>query len=183
MTRVRLAVVGVGHLGKEHARILSDLPDVELVGVADAHAPQAALIAQRCQTQAYSDHRLLLDKVDAAVIVVPTMHHHAVAMDFLRQGIPVLVEKPMTTTLDQAEELLGLAQSQGVVLQVGHIERFNPAFLELQRRPLRPKYIHCERLSGFSGRSTDVGVVLDLMIHDLDRALGGGPGRGRAGRT
>src|SRR5947209_12776731 len=98
MTRVRLAVVGVGHLGKEHARILSGLPDVELVGVVDAHAPQAAQVAQRCQTQAYADHLLLLDKVDAAVIVVPTLHHHAVATDFLRQGIPVLVEKPMTTT-------------------------------------------------------------------------------------
>jgi len=171
MTRARLAVVGVGHLGKEHARILSALPDVELVGVADAQAPQAAQVAQRCQTQAYTDHRLLLDKVDAAVIVVPTLHHHAVAMDFLRQGIPVLVEKPMTTTLEQAEELLDLAQSQGVVFQVGHIERFNPAFVELQRRPLRPKYISCERLSGFSGRSTDVGVVLDLMIHDLDLIL------------
>jgi predicted dehydrogenase len=171
MARLRLTVVGVGHLGKEHARILASLPDVELVGVVDAQASQAAQVAQRCQTQAFSDHRLLLGRVDAAVIVVPTQHHHAVAGDFLRQGIPVLVEKPMTTTLDQAVELLALAESRGVVLQVGHIERFNPAFVELERRQLRPKFITCERLSGFSGRSTDVGVVLDLMVHDLDLVL------------
>ncbi len=171
MTRLRLAVVGVGHLGKEHARILSNQPDVELVGVVDANGSQAAQVAERCQTRAYPDHRLLLDHVDAAVIVVPTLHHHTVAWDFLRQGIPVLVEKPMCSNLAQADELLALAQRQGLVLQVGHIERFNPAFVELQRRPLRPKFISCERLASFSGRSTDVGVVLDLMIHDLDLVL------------
>jgi predicted dehydrogenase len=171
MTRLRLAVVGVGHLGKEHARILSGLPDVELVGVVDANGAQSSQVAQRCQTQAFTSHFSLLDRVDAAVIVVPTLYHHAVAMDFLREGVPVLVEKPMTTTLAEADDLLDLAQRRGVVLQVGHIERFNPAFVELQRRPLVPKFINCERLSGFSGRSTDVGVVLDLMIHDLDLIL------------
>lgn len=171
MSRLRLAVVGVGHLGKEHARILSSLPEVELVGVVDRQANLANQVAQRCQTQAYLDHRPLLDKVDAAVIVVPTSHHHAVACDFLDRGIPLLIEKPLASNLEQAEDLLERSRRQGVVLQVGHIERFNPAFVELQQRPVRPKFISCERLGSFTGRSTDVGVVLDLMIHDLDLVL------------
>jgi predicted dehydrogenase len=164
-------VVGVGHLGKEHARILSGMADVELVGVVDAHAPQAELIAQRCNTQAFTDHRALLPLVDAAVVVTPTTSHHAIASTFLSHGIPLLVEKPLAADLAQAEELATLAARRGIVLQVGHIERFNPAFEELQRRPLRPKFINCARFSGFSGRSTDIGVVLDMMIHDLDLAL------------
>ncbi len=171
MRRLRLAVVGVGHLGKEHARILAGLPGVELVGVVDRQATQANQVAQRCQTQAYLDHRLLLDRIDAAVIAVPTSHHHAVACDFLDHGISLMVEKPLASTLEQADDLLERSRRQGVVLQVGHIERFNPAYLELQRRPLQPKFISCERLGGFTGRSTDVGVVLDLMIHDLDLVL------------
>jgi len=166
-----MGVIGVGHLGKEHARILSGLAEVELVGVADPHSTQANLVAQRCNTRAYADHRALLDHVDAAVIVVPTAHHHAVARDFLRRRIPLLIEKPLANTLDQADELASLAQQQGVSLQVGHIERFNPAFEELQRHPLQPKFINCERYSGFSGRSTDIGAVLDLMIHDIDLVL------------
>jgi predicted dehydrogenase len=171
MKRLRVAVVGVGHLGKEHARILASMPDVELAGVVDPHAAQAQQVAQRCQTQAFADHRPLLPRVDAAVIAVPTTYHHDVACDFLERGIPLLVEKPLARTLDEADDLLTLAQRRGVVLQVGHIERFNPAFAELQRRCLRPKFISCERLGGFSGRSTDVGVVLDLMVHDLDLVL------------
>jgi predicted dehydrogenase len=172
MPRTRLGVIGVGHLGKEHARILSGMADVDLVGVVDAHPPQAELIAQRCNTRPFTDHRALLPLVDAAVIVTPTEYHHAVAADFLSNGIPVLVEKPLASDLPQAEELVALSvQGAGVVLQVGHIERFNPAFEELQRRPLRPKLIQCQRCSGFSGRSTDIGVVLDMMIHDLDLVL------------
>jgi predicted dehydrogenase len=164
-------VVGVGHLGKEHARILSTLPDVELVGVVDASANQAETVAQRCGTRAYGDHRALLSRVDAAVVAVPTTHHRAVAVDFLRQGIPLLVEKPMAVTVRQADEMMELAQRHQTFLQVGHIERFNPAFEQLQRRSIQPKYISCERYSGFSGRSIDIGVVLDLMIHDLDLVL------------
>jgi predicted dehydrogenase len=171
MSRLRLGVIGVGHLGKEHARILSGMADMELVGVVDAHAPQAELIAQRCNTRAFHDHRALLPLVDAAVVATPTVHHHAVASDFLARGVPLLIEKPLASTLPQAEELVALAARRGVVLQVGHIERFNPAFEELSRRPLRPKLFTCERYSGFSGRSTDIGVVLDMMIHDLDLVL------------
>ncbi len=171
MTRLRLAVIGVGHLGKEHARILAGLPDVELAGVADVNADQARAVAGRHGTRAFADYRPLLNLVDAAVIVVPTVHHHAVAAEFLRRGIPLLVEKPLAATLAQAEALVELARAQRTLLQVGHIERFNPAFEELEQRPLQPKFIACERLGPFSGRSTDVGVVLDLMIHDLDILL------------
>ncbi len=171
MSRLRLAVVGVGHLGKEHARILAQMPEIELVGVADPRPVQAAAVAQRCGTRAYADHRELLSKVDGVVVAAPTAHHHAVARDFLERGLSVLVEKPLAGDLTQAEDLVTLAAKHGATLQVGHIERFNPAFEELQRRPLQPKLITCERLSGFSGRSTDSGVVLDLMIHDLDLVL------------
>lgn len=171
MPRLRMAVIGVGHLGKEHARILSGLPEVELAGVADVNLEQAQLVAQRCSTRGFGDHRPLLSLVDAAVIAVPTVHHHAVAGDFLRRGVPILVEKPFTSTLPQAEDLAALAERRGVLLQVGHIERFNPAFEELAGHPLQPKFVECERLSPFSGRSTDIGVILDMMIHDLDLLL------------
>jgi predicted dehydrogenase len=171
MARLRVGVVGVGHLGKEHARILSGMSDVTLVGVADPDPTRAEAVALRCGTKAFADHRNLLNEVDAVVVAAPTAHHHAVACQFLRRGTPVLVEKPLAADAVAAEELVVLADRQGAVLQVGHVERFNPAFEELCRRPLCPKYIHCERYSGFSGRSTDVGVVLDLMIHDIDLVL------------
>ncbi len=171
MRRLRVGVVGVGHLGKEHARILAGLPDVELVGVADSNTAQVEAVAGRCGTRAFADHRQLLPLVEAAVVAVPTAAHHAVASDFLAGGVPLLVEKPLASTLGQAEDLVALAARHQALLQVGHIERFNPAYEELRRRPLQPKYITCERYGGFTGRSTDIGVVLDLMIHDLDLVL------------
>jgi predicted dehydrogenase len=171
MARLRMAVIGVGHLGKEHARILAGLPDVDLVGVADVNLDQANAVAGRCGCRSFPNHRPLLPLVDAAVIAVPTNQHHALAVEFLRSGIPLLVEKPLAASLDQAEELVELARRQRRVLQVGHIERFNPAFEELQRHSFQPKFIECERLGPFTGRSTDIGVVLDLMIHDLDLLL------------
>jgi predicted dehydrogenase len=171
MPRLRLAVIGVGHLGKEHARILSGMSDVELIGVADVNAAQAEAVALRCGTRAFSDYRPLLPLVDAAVVVVPTVYHHAVAGEFLRRGVPVLVEKPLAADLAEANDLVEWGRRSGAVLQVGHIERFNPAFEELCRRPLRPKFVNCERLGSFTGRSTDIGAVLDLMIHDLDLLL------------
>jgi predicted dehydrogenase len=174
-----MAVIGVGHLGKEHARILASFPDVDLVGVADVDLKQAEMVARRCETRSYSDYRPLLNQVDAATIVVPTIHHHAIAADFLRRGIPLLVEKPLAATLADADDLVELARRERVLLQVGHIERFNPVFEELKGRSLPPCFVECERLGPFSGRSTDIGVVLDLMIHDLDLllALVGGPVR------
>lgn len=171
MPRPRLAVIGVGHLGKEHARILASLPEVELVGVADVNSEQAHAVARHVGTRAYTDYRPLLNLVDAATIAVPTTHHHAVAAEFLRRGLPVLIEKPLALNLEQADSLLELARRNGTWIQVGHIERFNPAFEELQKHPLQPKFVQCERLGPFSGRSGDIGVVMDLMIHDLDLLL------------
>ncbi|MFL5241480.1 MAG: Gfo/Idh/MocA family oxidoreductase [Gemmataceae bacterium] len=171
MSRLRLAVIGVGHLGKEHARILSTMPGVSLVGVVDVNGDQAAEVAQRCHTRPFEDYRALLHEVDAAVIVTPTVTHHEVAGEFLNNGVSVLVEKPLTAAVEQAEELVDLAHRRGALLQVGHIERFNPAFEELQHRPLQPKFIMAQRLGFYTGRSTDIGAVFDLMIHDLDILL------------
>ncbi|MCS7044900.1 MAG: Gfo/Idh/MocA family oxidoreductase [Gemmataceae bacterium] len=168
---IRVAVIGVGHLGKEHARILAKMPHVRLVAVADANLDQARAVAQHCGTTAVGDYRGLLDQVDAACIATPTSTHAAIAADFLRRGVHLLVEKPLADSLTDAAVLVQLAQRHGAILQVGHIERFNPAFEELQRRPLQPKFLRAQRLGPFTGRSTDIGVVLDLMIHDLDLML------------
>ncbi len=171
MPPLRVAVIGVGHLGKEHARILSGLENVELLGVVDANLEQARAVALRCGTAAFSECGPLLDRIDAAVVAVPTFAHHAVAAPLLSRGIALLVEKPLAAKLREAEQLVELAHRHSAVLQVGHIERFNPAFEELERRPLQPKFIECERFGAFTGRSMDIGVVLDLMIHDLDLLL------------
>ena len=179
MTRLRMAVIGVGHLGQHHARIIAGLPDVELVGVADASPEQAHAIADRLGTTAYESFEPLLESVDAVTVVTPTLYHHQVASEFLRHGIPVLVEKPVCRTVAEANDLIELADKANVPLQVGHIERFNPAFEELAKRPITPKFVEAERHGPFTGRSVDIGAVLDLMIHDLDLllALIGGPVR------
>jgi predicted dehydrogenase len=171
MSRLRVAVIGVGHLGKEHARILSTLTEVELVGVADTNTDQAQAVARRCNTRAYADYWPLLNLVDAATIAVPTTYHRHVGVEFLKRGLPVLIEKPLAPSLEQCDELLALSRQHDALLQVGHIERFNPALLELEQCRLRPKYVEAERLGTFSGRSLDIGVVLDLMIHDIDVLL------------
>jgi predicted dehydrogenase len=160
--------VGVGHLGKEHARILKSMPDVELVAVVDVSNDQVQAIAKKLDCLAFTSHRPLLQLADAVVIAVPTIHHHGVAAEFLRSGIPILVEKPLAASLEQAESLVDLARAHDTMLQVGHIERFNPAWEKLESLNFQPKYVECERLGAFTGRSGDVGVVLDLMIHDLD---------------
>jgi predicted dehydrogenase len=180
MTRLRLAVIGVGHLGQHHARILSQLPDVELVAVVDSNPDQAAAIAHRLHTRAYASFEPLFGAVDAVSIATPTSFHHPAAAAFLRRRTPVLVEKPICRTLAEADDLIALADKAGVPLQVGHIERFNPAFEELSRRPIRPALIEAERHGPFTGRSTDIGAVLDLMIHDLDLILSLVPGPVRA---
>jgi predicted dehydrogenase len=171
MKRLRVGVVGVGHLGQHHARILASMPGVELVGVADADAGRAAAVAAKCGTTGLPDYRQLLDAVDAVTVAVPTFLHREVAGAFLARGIATMVEKPMAGTLAEAEQLAALARASGAVLQVGHIERFNPALDALGQLPIRPKYITAERLSTYTFRSTDIGVVFDLMIHDLDLLL------------
>ena len=170
-TRLRVGVVGVGHLGQHHARVLAAIPEVELVGVADARPEQARAVAERVGTRAFEHYSDLLGRVDAVSVAVPTMLHRAVAGAFLAEGTATMVEKPLASTLAEAEELVALARASGALLQVGHIERFNPALQALEGFPLRPKYVTAERLSTYSFRSTDIGVVLDLMIHDIDLVL------------
>ena len=171
MAKIRVGVVGVGHPGRHHARILKSIDGVELVGVVDSRIEQARAIAEPLGVQAFDNYHDLIGKVDAVSIAVPTKYHRAVAGAFLEQGIPALVEKPLTSTVQEGEELVALANRAGVVLQVGHIERYNPIFETLQALPIRPRYLAAERLSTYTFRSTDIGVVLDLMIHDIDLVL------------
>ena len=171
MTRLRVAVVGVGHLGRHHARILAGIEGVELVGVVDSRAEQARAVAEPLGAGVFSDYRDLFDRVDAVSIAVPTVAHREVAGAFLERGIHAMVEKPLAATRAEAEELVAIATKNGAVLQVGHIERFNPALSVLDGFRLRPKYVAAERLSTYTFRSTDIGVVLDLMIHDIDLVL------------
>jgi predicted dehydrogenase len=174
-----LAVVGAGHLGKFHARLLANAPDVELVGVVDPLPAQRENVAQECGTWPFADVREVVDRLDGAIVATPTKFHHQVCMDLLRRGIPVLVEKPMASTVSQCDDLVGVARRNRIALQVGHIERFNPAFVAAQSYLRDVKYIEATRAAGFTGRSMDIGVVLDLMIHDLDlvMALAGSPVR------
>lgn len=171
MARLRYAVIGVGHLGKEHARIAASLPDVELVGVVDANPEQAKAIAAKTHSKAFAKAEELFDKIDAASIVAPTTLHGQVAEPFLERGIPLLIEKPLARTLAEANRLVDLSFKHKAIVQVGHIERFNPAYEEIAARPMQPRLIRCQRVGPFSGRSYDVGVILDLMIHDLDLVL------------
>jgi predicted dehydrogenase len=171
VTPLRLAIVGAGHLGRIHARLTAGLPEFELAAVVDQSAEACTAVAKENGTRAVADHRTLIGEIDAAVVATPTATHHEIAGELLRAGIPVLVEKPLAPSLEQANDLVQLARKQGLVLQVGHVERFNPA-LELVARQVRdPRFIQATRTSGYSFRSTDIGVVLDLMIHDLDVAL------------
>ncbi|HJT31673.1 MAG TPA: Gfo/Idh/MocA family oxidoreductase [Pirellulales bacterium] len=168
---MRTAVVGVGHLGRIHARILAELPGVELVGVADPIEANRLEAAALHQTRAYADYRELIGKIDAAVIATPTRFHCQVARELLAAGVHLLVEKPLATNTTEAAEMVAAARRSGVVLQVGHVERFNPAFLAAAPHLREPKYIEAVRRGGFSFRSTDIGVVLDLMVHDIDLVL------------
>ncbi len=171
MRPLRVGVVGVGHLGQHHARILAAMPGVELVAVADSRPDQAHAVASRCGTIALDDYRAMVDLVDAVTIAVPTVLHREAAGPFLSRGIATLVEKPMAASAAESARLVEDAHAGGAVLQVGHIERFNPALRALEEMPIRPKFVNAERLSTYTFRSTDIGVVLDLMIHDLDLLL------------
>jgi predicted dehydrogenase len=170
MKKLRCAVVGAGYLGKFHAQKYASLPDCELIAVVDVDEAVANTIANTYAAQAYTDYKQVIDKVDAVSIVVPTSYHHAVAKDFLAAGVHTLVEKPITTTIAEADELITIAKAKGLVLQVGHLERFNPAVLGLDKEE-KPLFIESHRLSPFNPRANDVSVVLDLMIHDIDIIL------------
>ncbi|MGE0680857.1 MAG: Gfo/Idh/MocA family protein [Candidatus Binatia bacterium] len=171
LSTLRAGVAGVGYLGRFHAQKYAALPDVTLVGVADLDQARAAAIADECHTRAFSDYRELFDQVDCVSIAVPTHLHHAVARDFLLHDIDVLVEKPMTATGAEGRELVSLASQYERILQVGHLERFNPALRSLTGILNAPRFIECQRVAPFVERGTDVDVVRDLMIHDLDVIL------------
>lgn len=169
--RLRVGVIGVGYLGRFHARIYASMPDVELVGVVDVDAERARSVADQHGCAAYTDAGELLGRVDAVSVVVPTIHHAAVARPFLERGVHMLMEKPIAPTLGESEELVELAESKGVVFQVGHLERFNAGIMELARRVANPRFLEVHRLGTFVERAIDVDVVTDLMIHDIDIVL------------
>lgn len=168
---VRAAVVGVGYLGAFHAEKYASLPGVELVGVVDADPDRAAAIGAKVGAPAMARLEDIFGRVDCASIAVPTPAHFAVAAALLEHDIDVLVEKPITATLEEGHALVQLAAARGRILQVGHLERFNPAIRSLAGVLTRPRFIECHRLAPFSERGTEVDVILDLMIHDLDVIL------------
>ncbi|MDM8514740.1 Gfo/Idh/MocA family oxidoreductase [Desulfobacterales bacterium HSG16] len=168
MNKPRIAVIGTGYLGKFHAQKYAGMEEVELVGVADTSFASAQKTARDCSTTAYTDYRDLKDKVDAVSVVVPTNAHFEVSRFFLEHGVDVLIEKPVTNTLKEADALIEKAESKGLIIQVGHLERFNSAVVPLRNIVKKPLFIESHRLSTFKGRGIDVSVVLDLMIHDID---------------
>ncbi len=171
MRMLRAAVIGVGYMGKFHAEKLAECADAKLVAVADVDAARARAVAGELGCRAATDYRELIGDIDAACVAVPTALHREVVGACLEAGVHVLVEKPLARSLQEADALLGLARAGSLVLQVGHLERFNPAFRALAGEAGPPLFIDIERLSAFKPRGTDVDVVLDLMIHDLDLVL------------
>lgn len=168
---VRAAVVGVGYLGAFHAEKYARLAGVDLVAVVDTDGWRAAAVARRFGAAAFTDHRRLFGKVDCASLAVPTSLHFELARELLENGVDVLVEKPMAGSVEEGRVLVETAERHRRVLQVGHLERFNPAIRALREVITRPRFIECHRLAPFADRGTDVDVVLDLMIHDLDVIL------------
>ncbi len=171
MKRIRVAVVGAGHLGRIHARLLASLPEMELVAVADTAIAAAQQVAGEYGGVAVGDYRQCIGHADAAIIATPTITHHAIGAELLRAGLHVFIEKPLAASAREADNLVHLAEEHGRVLQVGHVERFNPAFVAAASWVEGPQYIEAERTSGYTFRSTDIGVVLDLMVHDIELVL------------
>ena len=168
MDQVRVGIIGVGYLGTQHARILSYLEEAELKGVADIDFKKAVEIGNRHGVAYFQNYEEMIGEIDAAIVATPTSKHHSISLNLLRNGKSVLVEKPITETVEQGEELVREAKSSGLVLQVGHLERFNPAVEAVETMIREPRFIEVQRLGSFSARSLDIDVVLDLMIHDLD---------------
>jgi len=168
MDKVRVGIIGVGYLGMQHARILSYLEEAELKGVADIDFKKAMQIGNRHGVKYFEKFEDMLDEIDAGIIATPTSEHFSISKRLLKEGKSVLVEKPITETIEQAEELVAMTKKDGLVFQVGHLERFNPAVEEIESLISEPKFIEVQRLGSFSARSLDIDVVLDLMIHDLD---------------
>jgi len=168
MRPVRAAVIGVGYLGRFHADKYKAHPAAELVAVVDTDGERARTVANALGVEAATDYRALAGRIDCASVAVPTQHHHLIASRLLAKGVDVLIEKPLTTSVDEGKDLLETAVRGGRVLQVGHLERFNPAVRAIEGLIREPRFVECTRLAPFSERGTDVDVVHDLMIHDLD---------------
>ncbi len=168
---IRAGVIGTGYLGKLHAQKLASFPDVRFVGVCDIDRRRGEAVAAEFGTSYREDPRELLAEVDAVSIAVPTTDHYRVAMDSMRAGVHILIEKPIAATVREGRALVREARRRGLVLQIGHLERFNPAVLSASSILTEPRFIECHRLGPFGGRGTDVDVVLDLMIHDIDLIL------------
>ncbi|MEW6675085.1 MAG: Gfo/Idh/MocA family oxidoreductase [Nitrospirota bacterium] len=168
---VKVGVVGVGYLGQHHVRLYSEIEDTELTAIVDIDEKRADAFAEKYGCEAYSDYREILDKVDALSIVTPTTSHYNIALDCLRAGKDILIEKPITVNVEEADELIRESEKRGCILQVGHLERYNPAVLTASEMVKEPRFIEAERLSPFLGRGIDVDVTLDLMIHDIDIIL------------
>ena len=171
MGALRAAVIGVGYLGRFHAQKYAALDGVDLIAVVDHDAERAREVAEEVGCRPLTDYHELLSEIDVASIVVPTQYHFEVARACLEAGVHILLEKPITPTLEEADKLIELARNKGCVLQVGHLERFNPAVMALQGVLNRPRFIESQRMAPFKPRGTDVNVVLDLMIHDIDIIL------------
>jgi predicted dehydrogenase len=169
--KVKVGIIGVGYLGIQHARIISYLEEAELRAVADIDFKKALEIGNRHGVKYFQNYEDMLDEIDAGIVSTPTSEHFQISMNLLKNGKHVLVEKPITETIEQAEQLVDLAKKNGLILQVGHLERFNPAVEAVENMISEPKFIEVQRLGSFSARSLDVDVVLDLMIHDLDIIL------------
>ncbi|PKP58345.1 MAG: hypothetical protein CVT88_07435 [Candidatus Altiarchaeales archaeon HGW-Altiarchaeales-1] len=174
MEKIKVAVIGAGNMGKNHVRIYSEMNDVELIGVVDVNETIGKEIANKFNTNFYKDYKEIINKVDAVSIVIPTKFHYNIARDFLKTNVDVLIEKPITINLKEADEIIDLADKNKLILQVGHVERFNPAIIELNRYIKADEIISIDasRIGPFGARITDSGVVLDLMIHDIDIILG-----------
>ncbi len=168
MNKTKIGVIGVGYLGRFHAEKYKNMADVELVGVADSHPGRARQIAQEMNTRHFNDYHKLLSLVDAVSIVVPTKGHAQTALDCLDYGVDIFIEKPMTVTMEEADAVISKAESCQRLIQVGHIERFNPAVMAMEQYITTPIFIEAQRLHAFNPRGADVDVTLDLMIHDLD---------------
>ena len=171
MKKLRVGVVGVGHIGGDHARIYSELPNAEFIAIRDTDPVQSAENARKFGAQPTNSLEEFAGLVDAASLATPTSSHFSIAQDLLARGKHLLIEKPITENTAEARELVGLAAARGLVLQVGHVERFNPVLSALEQRLTHPRFIEAHRLSPYPNRSTDIGVVLDLMIHDLEIIL------------
>jgi predicted dehydrogenase len=172
MDKLRVGVIGVGHLGSIHAKIYKQIPGCTLAGVCDADSKQLKEVSGSLRVPGYANLSDFFGKIDAASVAVPTRLHHKIAEELLAHNIHLLVEKPFTVNLEEADQLIALAEKNNLILQVGHIERFNSAFIATQKIIKNPKFIECHRLSAFPNRSLDVGAVLDIMIHDIDIVLG-----------